>query len=66
MGANVNDPLHDYLADVCTIPVNLAGLPAISVPLKTIGLPIGLQIITPHLQESLLLQIAHSVEQTQL
>ena len=56
------DPLQDYLADVCTIPVNLAGLPAISVPLPSDGLPIGLQIITPHLQESLLLQIAQAVE----
>ncbi len=56
------DPVQDYLADVCTIPVNLAGLPAISVPLPSKGLPIGLQIITPHLQESLLLQIAQAVE----
>ena len=56
------DPVQDYLADVCTIPVNLAGLPAISVPLPSDGLPIGLQIITPHLQESLLLQIAQAVE----
>jgi aspartyl-tRNA(Asn)/glutamyl-tRNA(Gln) amidotransferase subunit A len=66
MGVNTNDPLQDYLADVCTIPINLAGLPAISVPLKTTNLPIGLQIITPHLQESLLLQIAHTMEQSQL
>ncbi len=56
------NPLEDYLADVCTIPVNLAGLPAISVPLPVSGLPIGLQIITPHLQEALLLRIAHAVE----
>lgn len=57
-----SNPLEDYLADVCTIPVNLAGLPAISVPLPVSGLPIGLQIITPHLQEALLLRIAHAVE----
>lgn len=56
------NPLEDYLADVCTIPVNLAGLPAISVPLPVGGLPIGLQIITPHLQEALLLRIAQAVE----
>jgi aspartyl-tRNA(Asn)/glutamyl-tRNA(Gln) amidotransferase subunit A len=57
-----SNPLEDYLADVCTIPVNLAGLPAISVPLPVSGLPIGLQIITPHLQEAQLLRIAHAVE----
>ena len=56
------NPLEDYLADVCTIPANLAGLPAISVPLASAGLPIGLQIITPHLQEALMLRIAHAVE----
>ena len=61
MGECTN-PLEDYLADVCTIPVNLAGLPAISVPLPVAGLPIGLQIITPHLQEALMLRIAHAVE----
>jgi aspartyl-tRNA(Asn)/glutamyl-tRNA(Gln) amidotransferase subunit A len=58
------NPLEDYLADVCTIPVNLAGLPAISVPLPVSGLPIGLQVITPHLQEALMLRIAHAVEQS--
>jgi aspartyl-tRNA(Asn)/glutamyl-tRNA(Gln) amidotransferase subunit A len=57
-----SNPLEDYLADVCTIPVNLAGLPAISVPLPSAGLPIGLQIITPHLQEALLLRVAQAVE----
>ena len=58
-----SNPLEDFMADVCTIPVNLAGLPAISVPLPHTALPIGLQIITPHLAEPLLLQIAHAVEQ---
>lgn len=56
------NPLEDYMADVCTIPVNLAGLPAISVPLPTSPLPIGLQVITPHMQEALLLQVAQAVE----
>lgn len=57
------NPLEDYLADVCTIPVNLAGLPALSVPLPVSGLPIGLQIITPHLQEALMLRIGQAVSQ---
>jgi aspartyl-tRNA(Asn)/glutamyl-tRNA(Gln) amidotransferase subunit A len=57
-----SSPLQDYLADVCTIPVNLAGLPAISVPLAVEGLPIGMQVISPHLQEALLLRVAQAIE----
>lgn len=57
-----SNPLEDYLADVCTIPVNLAGLPAMSVPLRSDGLPMGLQIIAPHWQEARMLRIAHTVE----
>ena len=60
-----DDPLAMYLADLLTIPANLAGLPAISVPcgFDAEGLPIGLQLITGVLQEPRLLQVAHHYEQ---
>ena len=64
-GAHKDDPLAMYLADLLTIPANLAGLPAISVPcgFDAEGLPIGLQLITGVLQEPRLLQVAHHYEQ---
>ena len=54
-----------YLADLLTIPANLAGLPAISVPcgFDSGGLPIGVQLIGNVLEESRLLQAAHQYEQ---
>ena len=65
-----DNPLAFYLADVYTVQVNLAGLPAISVPcgfgeLDGVKLPIGLQMIANHFEESKLLQVAHAFEQTQ-
>ena len=64
-GAHSEDPLAMYLADLLTIPANMAGLPAISVPcgFDQQGLPIGVQLITGVLQEELLLQVAHQYEQ---
>ena len=64
-GAHADDPLAMYLADLLTIPANLAGLPAISVPcgFNAAGLPIGVQLIGNVLQESRLLQVAHQYEQ---
>ena len=64
-GAHADDPLSMYLADLLTIPVNLAGLPAISVPcgFSQSGLPIGVQLIGNVLEEARLLQVAHQYEQ---
>ena len=63
-GAHADDPLAMYLADLLTIPVNLAGLPAISVPcgFSAAGLPIGMQLIGNVLDEPRLLQVAHQYE----
>ncbi len=67
-GEKVDDPLSMYLLDLMTIPVNLAGLPAISVPcgFDAEGLPIGLQLIGNVLHEELLLQVAYAYEQSTL
>ncbi|MFM9072030.1 MAG: amidase family protein, partial [Cyanobium sp.] len=64
-GAHKEDPLAMYLADLLTIPANLAGLPAINVPcgFDDQGLPIGLQLIAGVLEEGKLLQVAHHYEQ---
>ncbi|MBW1644739.1 MAG: Asp-tRNA(Asn)/Glu-tRNA(Gln) amidotransferase subunit GatA [Deltaproteobacteria bacterium] len=64
-GEKLADPLQMYLSDVLTIPVNLAGLPAISVPggCSRAGLPIGLQLIAAPFAEASLLQAAYQFEQ---
>jgi len=64
-GAHAEDPLAMYLADLLTIPANMAGLPALSLPcgFDGEGLPIGVQLITGVLQEERLLQVAHHYEQ---
>lgn len=64
-GAHADNPLSMYLADLLTIPVNLAGLPAISVPcgFSSAGLPIGVQLIGNVLEEARILQVAHQYEQ---
>ncbi|RKD21072.1 aspartyl/glutamyl-tRNA amidotransferase subunit A [Ammoniphilus oxalaticus] len=65
IGEKVADPLKMYLNDICTAPVNLAGIPAISVPcgLTNDGLPVGLQIMGKHFDESTVLRVAHAFEQ---
>lgn len=63
IGEKVDDPLMMYYSDILTIPVNLAGLPALSVPCGfQDGLPIGLQLIGKPFDEGTLFRIAHSFE----
>jgi len=53
-----------YLNDVCTVPMSLAGIPAISIPCGlSAGLPVGLQIVGPAFSENRLLGAAHALEQ---
>jgi len=64
IGEKVDDPLQMYLSDVCTLPINIAGLPAISIPAGFADeLPIGMQIIGKPFSEEILLKIAHSYQQ---
>ena len=59
------DPLSMYLCDALTIPVNLAGLPGVSVPCGLAGgLPIGLQVIAPHREDARALRVAHAYERS--
>ena len=68
LGAFAGDPLHEYLSDIFTLSANLAGIPGISVPCGTTdfdggtNLPVGLQILGPHLGEAKLLQIAQAAQ----
>ena len=60
----MDDPLQMYLSDVCTLPINIAGLPAISIPAGfSNGLPIGMQIIGKPFSEETILKIAHAFQE---
>ena len=62
-GARMDDPVAMYLADACTLPVNMAGLPGISVPCGlSDGLPVGLQLIGPAWSEAPLCALARAYE----
>lgn len=65
-GEKINDPLAMYLEDICTVPVNLAGIPGISIPagISSNGLPIGMQLLAPAMGEEVLLRTAYTFEQT--
>ncbi len=64
LGEKVDDPMQMYLSDVCTLPINIAGLPAISIPAGFAdGLPIGMQIIAKPFDEETILHIAFAYEQ---
>jgi len=64
LGSKTSDPLAMYLSDVCTIPTNLTGACAVSVPagLDAAGLPIGVQVLAPALGEAVLLRAARCLE----
>lgn len=64
IGENMSDPLTMYANDILTIPVNLAGVPGISVPCGfSDGMPLGLQIIGKHFDEGTVYRVAHAFEQ---
>ncbi len=63
IGEKTGDPVQMYLIDVCTLPVNIAGLPGLSVPCGfSDGLPVGMQLIGPHFSEETLLRTAQAYE----
>ena len=66
-GSFTSDPLKMYLQDVCTVPLNLAGLPGISIPcgFSSRKMPIGLQVIGKALDEETVLRVAYTYEQSQ-
>ena len=64
VGEKADDPLQMYLSDVCTLPINIAGIPGLSVPAGFVGgLPVGLQILGRHFGEETLLRIGFAYEQ---
>lgn len=65
IGEKSNNPLEMYLADICTVSINIAGLPGISVPcgIDSEGMPIGMQLIGNRFQEETILKAAYSFEQ---
>jgi aspartyl-tRNA(Asn)/glutamyl-tRNA(Gln) amidotransferase subunit A len=63
LGERINDPLSLYLADVNTVPINLAGVPSLSIPCgSSAGLPIGLQLVSKHFEEDKILRAAFVFE----
>jgi aspartyl-tRNA(Asn)/glutamyl-tRNA(Gln) amidotransferase subunit A len=64
IGEKANDPVQMYLSDVCTLPINIAGVPALSVPAGfAAGLPVGMQIIGKPFSESTLFKIGYAFQQ---
>jgi len=64
IGEKLDDPLQMYLSDVCTLPINIAGVPAISIPAGfDNGLPIGMQVIGKPFGEEAILKVAYAYEQ---
>jgi aspartyl-tRNA(Asn)/glutamyl-tRNA(Gln) amidotransferase subunit A len=64
LGSKTADPLAMYLNDFCTVPMSLAGIPAISIPCGLAdGLPVGFQLAGPAFSEGRLLDVAHALQQ---
>ncbi len=64
LGAKTGDPLAMYLQDICAVPASLAGVPAISIPGGlSEGLPVGVQLMSDHFTEPMLLRAARTAEQ---
>ncbi|MFQ6074601.1 MAG: Asp-tRNA(Asn)/Glu-tRNA(Gln) amidotransferase subunit GatA [Candidatus Bathyarchaeia archaeon] len=64
IGEKIQDPLAMYMCDILTVPVNLGGYPAISIPCGFLnGLPVGMQLIAPLFREDVLLRVAYTIEQ---
>ena len=65
IGEKSNNPMEMYMADICTVPINVAGVPAISIPcgVDKTGMPIGMQIIGKHFSEETILNAAYTYEQ---
>ncbi len=64
MGHAISDPIETYLTDICTVPVNIAGLPAVSIPcgFNSMGMPIGMQLIGNRFDEATILNAANMYE----
>ncbi|MBN1152329.1 MAG: Asp-tRNA(Asn)/Glu-tRNA(Gln) amidotransferase subunit GatA [Dehalococcoidia bacterium] len=64
LGSKTDDPMQMYLSDVFTLPVNIAGIPGLSLPCGFVdGLPVGLQLMADRFREDLLLKVGHAYEQ---
>ena len=65
IGEKSNNPLEMYLADICTVSINIAGVPAISIPcgVDSEGMPVGMQLIGNKFEEEKILNAAYTFEQ---
>jgi aspartyl-tRNA(Asn)/glutamyl-tRNA(Gln) amidotransferase subunit A len=65
IGENIKDSITMYLGDICTVTINLVGIPGIAIPCGFIdGLPVGMQILGKPFSEELLFNVAHKFEQS--
>ena len=67
IGEKTTNPLEMYMADICTVSINVAGLPGMSIPcgVDSEGLPIGMQLIGKHFDEETILRAAYTYEQNE-